>query len=83
MKTSIQHLFNKPTTRIAMAGAGGAAAGAAYSIAMDAPWYVLLITAGISTLAQWLELRWTSHRMRLLLKARRRARMTTQLKGQG
>jgi hypothetical protein len=75
MKHPFEYFINKPTTRIAIAGTGGAAAGAAYSWISGAEWYVFLLTAGGGVLAQWLELRWTHHRMRLLLKARRRTRI--------
>jgi hypothetical protein len=80
MKATTTHLFSKPQARIAIAGAGGAAAGAVYSWVFNAEWYVLLVVAGFSMLAQWMELRWTHYRMRLL-RARRRARIA-QLKRQ-
>lgn len=81
MKTTIHKLFRPPLSRIWIAGAGGAAAGTAYALLTNAHWYVIPVTSGGGMLVQWLELRWAHYRMRLLLKARRRARMA-QLKRQ-
>ncbi|WP_276135117.1 hypothetical protein [Polluticoccus soli] len=82
MKARFTHLLTKPRARLWIAGAGGAFAGIVFTLLADAPWWTAPVTATGSTLAQWVEQRWTSHRMRLLLKARRRARMAAQLKGQ-
>jgi hypothetical protein len=76
MKTTINKLFNMPMKRIWISGAGGAIAGALYAWLSGEAWYLLLVTAGGGMLVQWLEIRWARHKMKLLLKAKRKARGT-------